>query len=61
LNSIRGGEPSSSLSWPSVGLIGIGAMIRIALSPLRAQYPNASQALNPATNVASGQQSATSS
>jgi len=36
-------------------------MIRIAVSPLRTQYPNASQALNPATNVACGQDSATSS
>jgi hypothetical protein len=34
--------------------------MRIALSPLRTQYPSASQALNPATNVASGQESATS-
>jgi hypothetical protein len=35
-------------------------MIRIAFSPLRTQYPSDSQALNPATNVASGQDSAMS-
>jgi hypothetical protein len=47
LNSSRVRPSSSDCRSSSQSLIGIGAMIRIAVSPLRTQYPSASQALNP--------------
>jgi hypothetical protein len=63
LNSIRRRSCSSpsSAGFSSRVLTGIGAMMRIAASPRRTQDPIDSHALNPATNVASGHDSATSS